>query len=200
MFGLATSNGMKLIIGLGNPGEEYQNTRHNIGFMAVDAIAKQSDANFSFEKKFNAEVAKGPFDTTQGKKPIILAKPHTFVNKSGEAVKKLKTFYKTKLEDIIIIRDDLDIEFGQAKLSFGKGSGGHRGIESILGVLKTEKFWQLKIGTANRSLAKARQQKNLKAKKEAVGNFVLSRFTPNEQTEIKRVLKNSLQKLENALN
>lgn len=186
----------KLIVGLGNPGEEYHNTRHNVGFMAIDSIAKQSDANFSFEKKFNAEITKAKFLD----KPVIFAKPHTFVNKSGEAVKKLKTFYKTKPEDIIVIRDDLDIEFGESKLSFGKGSGGHRGMESIVSVLKTEKFWQLKIGTANRNLAKARHQKNLKAKKKAVGNFVLSRFTPTEQTELKKVLKNALQKLENALN
>lgn len=186
---------MKLIIGLGNPGEEYQNTRHNVGFVAIDSIAKQSDANFSFEKKFNAEITKVRFLD----KPVILAKAHTFVNKSGEAVKKLKTFYKAKPEDILVVRDDLDIEFGESKLSFGKGSGGHRGIESIVKILKTEKFWQLKIGTANRNLAKARQQKNLKNKKEAVGNFVLSRFTPNEQVELKKVLKSALAKLENAM-
>lgn len=185
---------MKLIIGLGNPGEEYQNTRHNIGFMAVDTIAKQSEVNFSFEKKFNAEASKAKlFD-----KPIILAKSHTFVNKSGEAVKKLKTFYKTKPEDIVVVRDDLDIEFGESKLSFGKGSGGHRGIESIIKALKTEAFWQMKIGVANRNLSKARRQKNLTTKKEAVGNFVLSRFTPNEQAEIKKIIKQALEKLENA--
>ena len=186
---------MKLIIGLGNPGEEYRDMRHNIGFVTIDNIAKQSGANFSFEKKFNAEVAKARFLN----KPVILARPRTFVNKSGEAVKKLKTFYKAKPEDIIIVRDDLDIEFGESKLSLGKGSGGHRGLESIIKSLKTEKFWQLKIGTANRNLAKARHQKNLKTKKESVGNFVLSRFTPSEQTELKKVVKYALAKLINAV-
>ncbi len=185
---------MKLIIGLGNPGEEYLETRHNIGFMAVEGIAKQSDANFSFEKKFNAEATKARFL----EKPVVLAKAHTFVNKTGEAVKKLKTFYKVKPEDIIVVRDDLDIEFGESKLSFGKGSGGHRGIESVIANLKTEKFWQLKIGVANRNLTKARNN-NLKAKREAVGKFVLSGFTVGEKAELKKVLKQALAKLENAL-
>lgn len=184
---------MKLIIGLGNPSEEYQTTRHNVGFLFVDNVAKQSGVSFSFEKKFNAEVAKARFLD----KPVVLAKPHTFVNKSGEAVSKLKTFYKTKLEDIIIVRDDLDIEFGESKLSLGKGSGGHRGIDSIIKLLKTENFWQLKIGIANRGLGRARNQKSLKAKKEAVGNFVLSRFTTSEQTELKKILKTANVKLEN---
>ncbi len=182
---------MKLIVGLGNQGEEYQNTRHNSGFMVVDEIATQSKAKFSFEKKFNAEVAKAIFND----KPVILAKPHTFVNKSGEAVKKLKTFYKTKLEDIVIIQDDLDIEFGSFKVSFAKDSGGHRGVQSIIDHLKSNKFWRLRIGVANRKLATARHQANLKAKKESVGDFVLSHFTPKEQTELKKVIKDGLERL-----
>src|SRR3989344_8244346 len=99
---------MKLIIGLGNPGEEYENTRHNVGFEVVDTIARKEDAGFSFEKKLNAEVVKVRFDG----KPAVLVKPQTFVNKSGEAVRKLKLFYKVKPDDIVVIHDDLDIEFG----------------------------------------------------------------------------------------
>ena len=83
---------MRLIIGIGNPGEEYENTRHNVGFEIVDMIARKDEAKFSFEKKFNAEVAKAHLDG----KPVVLAKPHTFVNKSGEAAMKLKLFYKIK--------------------------------------------------------------------------------------------------------
>lgn len=182
---------MRLIIGLGNPGEEYKNTRHNVGFGVVDVIVRKNEAGFSFEKKFNAEVAKARL----GDKPIILAKPHTFVNKSGEAVRKLKLFYKTKPADIIIVHDDLDIEFGNFKLSFGKDSGGHRGVQSIIDALKANKFWRLRIGTANRKLTTARHQRALKAKKELVGNFVLSRFTPVEQAELKKIIKKAIEKL-----
>ena len=186
---------MKLIIGLGNPGEEYQNTRHNIGFLVLDSIAKKSEAKFKLEPKLNAEVAKARFSD----KPVILAKPQTFVNKSNEAVSKLKAFYKVKPEDIIIIRDDLDIEFGNTKLSFGKGSGGHRGMESIIKALKTENIWQLKIGIANHRLTTARHASNLKNKKEQVGHFVLSPLSPAEQTEFKSILKEALAKLENVI-
>jgi len=182
---------MKLIIGLGNPGEEYKDARHNVGFMTVDAIAKKEGAKFSFEKKFNAEISKSRFND----KPAILVKPFTFVNKSGEAARKSKLFYKIKPDDIIVIHDDLDIEFGSFKLSFAKHSGGHRGVQSVIDGLKTDKFWRLRIGTANRKLTTARHQRTLKAKKEAVGDFVLSRFTPSEQAELKRVIKKALDKL-----
>ena len=182
---------MRLIIGLGNPGEEYENTRHNVGFAVVEAIARKEDAEFSFEKKFNAEVAKVRFNN----KPTMLIKPYTFVNKSGETVRKARLFYKAKLADIMVVHDDLDIEFGNFKLSFGKDSGGHRGVQSIIDALKTNKFWRLRIGTANRKLKTARHQSTLKAKKESVGNFVLSRFTPTEQTELKKVIKKALERL-----
>lgn len=179
------------MIGLGNPGEEYENTRHNIGFVVADEVAKDSGPQFSFEKKFNAEIAKARFNGKQ----VILAKPHTFVNKSGEAARKLKLFYKTKPGDIIIIHDDLDIEFGNFKLSFAKDSGGHRGVQSVINGLKTNKFWRLRIGTSNRKLATARRQRTLKAKKESVGGFVLARFTSAEQTELKKVIKKALERL-----
>jgi PTH1 family peptidyl-tRNA hydrolase len=182
---------MKLIIGLGNPGEEFENTRHCVGFVAVDEIAKKEGSKLPFEKKFNAEVAKSRFND----KPVILVKPHTFVNKSGEAVRKLKAFYKIKTGDIVVIHDDLDIEFGSFKISFAKHSGGHRGVQSVIDHLKTDKFWRLRIGTANRKLKTARRQNTLKAKKEAVGDFVLSHFTPAEQAELKKVIKKALERL-----
>lgn len=186
---------MKLIIGLGNPGEEYENTRHNVGFKLADKIAKESEAEFDFDKKINAEIGKGKFND----KAVILAKPHTFVNKSGEAVKKLKNKYKLKNEDIVVIHDDLDIEFGNFKMSLGKDSGGHRGVQSVIDHLKTKKFWRLKIGTANRKLAALRRQKSLKDKKQSVADFVLSQFTPAERTELKKVIKKSIERLENVL-
>ncbi len=198
---------MRLIIGLGNPGEEYKDARHNVGFMTVDVIARKEGSKFSFEKKFNAEVAKSRFNN----KPAILAKPFTFVNKSGEAARKLKLFYKIKPADIVVIHDDLDIEFGSFKLSFAKHSGGHRGVQSVIDGLKTDKFWRLRIGTANKRLAQIRKmvkvptrkasrgssisRREIGTKKESVGNFVLSRFTPAERAELKKIIKKALERL-----
>ena len=202
--GRGYTGNMKLIIGIGNPGEEYENTRHNVGFWIVGEILKQNGPsyakasageNFQFSKKLNAEMAKVKLNG----KTVILARPQTFVNKSGEAVKKLKLFYKTKPEDIVVAHDDLDIEFGSFKLSFGKDSGGHRGVQSIIDHLKTNKFWRLRIGTANRKLVTARHQRTLKSKKEAVGQFVLSKFTPTEQTELRKVIKKTIEKLASAV-
>ena len=200
---------MRLIIGLGNPGEEYENTRHNIGFEIVDMIARKDDAKFSFEKKFNAEVAKaklnGPLrqGSSEASKLVMLIKPYTFVNKSGEAVKKAKLFYKAKNEGIVVIHDDLDIEFGNFKMSFGKDSGGHRGVQSIIEYLKTNKFWRLRIGTANKQLTKIRKMRKSAPtpkgrssdRSVGVGNFVLAKFTPAEQVELKKVAKAALERL-----
>lgn len=185
----------KLIVGLGNIGQEYEGTRHNIGFMLIDAVAslldKNSKKDFEFSKKCNSEMAEGTWDD----KKIVLAKPHTFVNVSGEAVKKLKALYKVKSEDIIIVHDELDIEFGHFKLSFGKDSGGHRGVQSVIDSLKTNKFWRLRVGTSSRILARARHESNLTAKKEAVTHFVLSKFTPSEREELKMLFKKALERL-----
>jgi len=161
----------------------------------LDEIAKQDSASFVFEKKFNAEIAKAHFN----KKPAILVKSFAFVNKTGETVKKIKTCYKVKNEDITVIQDDLDIEFGNSKISFEKDSGGHRGVQSIIDNLRTNKFWRLRIGTANHKLVSARHQKTLKDKKAKVGDFVLSKFTPNEKTELKKIFKEALEKLERSI-
>ena len=187
---------IKIIIGIGNPDKQYYNTRHNIGFMLLDSMAKKCGTdNFEFEKKINADVLKCPLN----EKSILLVKPQTFVNKSGETVKKALAFYKLKPEQILIIHDDLDIEFGNLKFSFGKDSAGHKGVDSIIKSLKTNKFGRLRMGIANSLLKKARHQKTLEAKKRKVGDFVLSRFTPTEQKEIQVVFKNSFEKIKEAL-
>ncbi|MDP3954604.1 MAG: aminoacyl-tRNA hydrolase [bacterium] len=184
---------MRLIIGLGNPGEEYNGTRHNVGFFVLDKIAKDEECDFNFDKSFNAELAKCKVSG----KPSILVKPYTFVNKSGDAVKKLKLKFKIKPENIIVIHDDLDIDFGNFKLSFARSSGGHRGIESIIKALKTNKFWRLRIGLANTKLKSARRSKAKKGGVNGVGEFVLSKFTPAEQDKLKLLIKKALARLEN---
>lgn len=181
----------KLLIGLGNPDPEYQNTRHNIGFILLDYIAKKYDiGQFSDQPKMLALTSKGKIDKTQ----IILAKPTTYVNKSGDAVAKLKNFYKIKAENIIIFQDDLDIDFGNVKLSFEKNSGGHKGIESIMKSLKTKKFYRIRLGVSTRSLQKARQESD-KKRDEFVGNFVLSKFSKKESETLKQIFKSAEERL-----
>lgn len=207
----------KLVIGLGNPDEQYQDTRHNIGFMFMDHLAKklgaynpvrsnspakdrasadhafQSDRTSNganFDKKLNSLVAKYKLSTST----IILAKPQTYVNKSGDAVKKLIENYKLKTENLVISHDDLDIPFGNTKMSFGKNSGGHKGVESIMRALKTKKFYRLRIGLGVKALQKARRQSD-KQRDEFVRDFVLSKFSKSERETLKKIFKESYNKL-----
>lgn len=181
----------KLIVGLGNPDQEYQNTRHNLGFMMANYIAKKGEANdFEFSKKLNSLVTKFEIDKAQ----IILAKPQTYVNKSGEAASKLKDFYKVKPENITLVHDDLDIEFGEFKMSFGKNSGGHKGVESVIKALKTKDFWRLRVGVATRALKTARDQSD-KKRDDFVKGFVLSKLKKNEEEIIKKLFKEAYERL-----
>jgi PTH1 family peptidyl-tRNA hydrolase len=180
---MAVMCGMKLIVGIGNPEEQYQGTRHNIGFMFLEYVARKISANdFAEDKKLNALVSKSKIEKT----PIVLAKPLSYVNKSGEVVAKLAKFYKIKAKDVIIIQDDLDIEFGAFKNSFDKNSGGHKGIDSIIKALKTKQFYRLRIGTSVRALEKAREQSD-KKRDAFVMDFVLGKFTPKDQDTIKKM-------------
>ena len=182
---------IKLIIGIGNPDEQYKETRHNVGFMFVDYLAKKLGANeFDLDKKSNSLISKTKLEKT----PVVLAKPQTYVNKSGEAVKKLVVNCKLKIENLVIVHDDLDITFGNVKLSFDKNSGGHKGIESIMRALKTKKFYRLRIGLAKPALAKARRQSD-KKRDEFVVKMVLSKFSPAEKEELTKVFKDGLEKL-----
>lgn len=182
---------IKLIIGIGNPDEQYKDTRHNVGFMLVDYIVKKNGlTDFEFNKKLNALTLKGKVDGSS----IIIAKPQTYVNKTGESAVKLKNFYKVKPEQILVIQDDLDVPFGNTKISFDKNSGGHKGVESIMKALKTKKFYRLRIGLAKPALQKARQQSE-KKRDDFVVKFVLSKFSPSEHDEIKKIFKEGYEKM-----
>ena len=135
---------MKLIIGLGNPGKKYSSTRHNVGWRAVDILA--GDAPWKESKKFNALLA----ELNLGGEKIMLAKPQTFMNKSGQAVQALASWYKVPLANILIIHDDLDLLAGTARLRTEGSSGGHNGLASIIESLATEKVSRLKIGIAEK--------------------------------------------------
>ena len=199
---------IKLIIGIGNPDEKYQETRHNVGFMMVGYIAEKCKADFSakggpppeadepqaqasgWDKKLNAEIMRCKID----KSSVVLAKPQTYVNKSGETVKKLAKTYNLKPNDLLVVQDDLDIPFGKTKLSFDKNSGGHKGVESVMRALKTKKFYRLRIGLATRSLMKARQQSS-KKRDIFVHDFVLSKFSKKEKEDLKQIFKAAYEKL-----
>ena len=133
---------MKLIIGLGNPGKEYSNTRHNAGFLALDIVAK----------KLNVEINRKAFDSLTGKtmykgQLVLLMKPQTYMNLSGEAVRKAVNYYQLNpQEDLIVIYDDLDINYGQIRLRSKGSAGGHKGMKSIIANIKTQEIPRIRIG------------------------------------------------------
>lgn len=157
-----------LIVGLGNPGKEYAMTRHNAGFMAVDAIAKTHNfPEFVLSKKHNALVSEGVI----GGKKVLLAKPQTFMNSSGKAVASLAQFFKLATTDIVVIHDDIDFLFGKVKEAANSGAAGHHGVESIIESLGTKEFRRLRVGI-----------RPAEGRPDIVDEFVLRPFTPQEQT------------------
>ena len=135
---------MKLIVGLGNPGKEYENTRHNMGFMFIDAYAKEKGVEIT-KKKFNGLYVEF---VNNGEKTILL-KPQSYINLSGEVVKAFVDFYKIDIEDILIINDDLDLPIGKYKIRPTGSSGGHNGLKNIEAHLHTQNYKRIKIGISN---------------------------------------------------
>ncbi len=169
---------MKLIIGLGNPGEEYKKTRHNAGFLALDKLVLSSKYQvLSTQSKFNAEISNGVIDDEK----ILLVKPQTFMNNSGQAVKAIVDYYKIKPEDIVVIHDDLDIPFGEYKISKNKNSGGHKGVQSIIDYLGTKDFTRIRIG-----IGTGVQDLSCKTPTE---KFVLERFSEEEMEIVKGMIE-----------
>ena len=141
---------MKLITGLGNPGTQYERTRHNTGFRALDKLADASGWNA--QEKFSALIA----TVKIGKTKVMLAKPQTFMNKSGDAVGKIARYYKIKKDDVLVIYDDIDLLVGTLRLRPNGSSGGHQGMASVLKALRTENVARLKIGIAEKRPGKQR--------------------------------------------
>lgn len=150
---------MKLIVGLGNPGKEYENTRHNIGFMVLDYYAD----NNNWKEKWNSLYT----ELNMNGEKILLIKPLTYMNLSGHAVIQFINFYKIELKDILIIQDDLDLAVGKYRLKTNSSSGGHNGIKSIINELGNQNFTRLKIGISN--------NKEIDTK-----DYVLGKFSKNE--------------------
>ena len=165
---------MKLIVGLGNPGREYDNTRHNVGFMIIDNYAKNNNITID-KQKYD-----GLFVKTNIKgNDIILLKPLKYMNLSGEVVKKFVDFYKINVEDILIISDDLDMQLGKIKLKSKGSSGGHNGLKNIENHLNTQEYKRLKIGISN--------NKNIDTK-----DYVLSKFNIEDLKIIQTTIDNTI--------
>lgn len=154
-----------LIIGLGNPGREYRNTRHNVGFMVLDRIAERLGKEFS-RIQFKALITTGIYHNCK----IILAKPQTFMNKSGIPTKSLKNFYKLDLDELLIVYDDIDLPFGTIRIKQSGGSAGHKGMNSIIQHLSTQDFSRLRLGVGRPE-----------GEKQAA-NYVLKPFSKEEES------------------
>ncbi len=165
----------KLIIGLGNPGEEYKNNRHNVGFILIDKIAQELSLNFDNNKK-KSLYARGKSKDIE----YILLKPQTFMNLSGESAIYVSKFFNVKLEDIIVIYDDMDIPFGSFKIKKGGSSGGHNGIKSLIAHLQSDDFTRVRIGIGRPSAGKK------------VNDYVLSNFSKKEREELDTVIANDV--------
>ncbi|HHU55744.1 MAG TPA: aminoacyl-tRNA hydrolase, partial [Acholeplasmataceae bacterium] len=133
---------MKLVVGLGNPGRRYNNTRHNTGFMFVDKVSDAFKVKFKLDKAKRSKICEFNID---GEK-IILIKPQTYMNNSGEAVLACRNFYKIPIENILVIYDDLDLDVAQMKIKPAGSSGGHKGMQSIIDYLKTTDIKRVRIG------------------------------------------------------
>ncbi len=140
---------MKVIVGLGNPGPNYKRTRHNVGFSLLDKFAEEMGATFSFQKRYNAEVAQG----SRLNYNCILLKPMTYMNLSGDSVTKFLNFYKSTAKDIVVIYDDIDLLEGKVKLKDKGGHGGHNGMRSLISKLGTSDFARIKVGVGRPELA-----------------------------------------------
>ena len=133
---------IRLIVGLGNPGADYVDTRHNAGFWLVDSIAADKNATFKFEKRSNADEAK----FKAASKDVYLQKPLTFMNRSGQAVAALARYYKIKVEEILVLHDELDLPAGTNRIKQGGGHGGHNGLRDIINHMGSREFFRVRIG------------------------------------------------------
>ena len=131
-----------LIVGLGNPGPQYETTRHNIGAMCTDVIADRISSRFSRSTKLRADVAEGRFGSTR----VVVAKPHSYMNESGGPVKLLCNYYKVPLEQLVVLHDELDIDFATQRYKLGGGDNGHNGLKSIRSALGSGDFLRVRLG------------------------------------------------------
>jgi len=173
---------MKIIIGLGNPGEKYVRNRHNTGFIVIDKLRKKWDfPEFKLEKKFNSDISEGLLKIQNSKSKILLIKPQTFMNRSGEAVQKILSFYNLTPSDLVLIHDDLDIEIGNYKISKDSSAAGHNGIQDIFDKLGTQEIKRMRVGV---EIEGGRENRKLPGEA-----FVLQDFTDSEYEKVIKLTK-----------
>ncbi len=182
---------MRYLIGLGNPGEEYENTRHNTGRMAVQFFCKEKKfKEFEEDKKMNALTAEGKI----GKEKALAILPQTFMNKSGNALKKL-IISKKKAESMVVVHDDIDLALGKFKVSFGRGSAGHKGVESVMRAVKTKDFTRIRVGISPAGA----KGKIKKPQGEKLLDFLMGKFRPKELEILNGVFEKITPELEEVL-
>ena len=171
---------MRFIVGLGNPGDKYDNTRHNVGFMVLDRFAEENNLSWKLNKKFKAELAEcnGTF----------LVKPQTYMNLSGESVMSILHFYKILNDDLpellVVIHDDMDVDFGKYKVALDSRSAGHNGVQSIIDHLGTKNFQRIRVGI------RTEEKEKIPAEK-----FVLQKFSKEELRKIEELNEEIMKKL-----
>ena len=158
----------KLIVGLGNPDKKYQITRHNAGFIIVDALADSVKATWKNERKFKGELARND--------EIIFLKPSTYMNLSGDSVQKVLSYFDISTDFLYIVHDDADLELFKVKIQFAKSSGGHHGVEDIISKVGTTDFWRIRIGIGRPSTNQF-----------DIEDFVLSKFSNDELSELNNI-------------
>ena len=167
---------MKLIAGLGNPGAEYQRTRHNAGFWFVDELARQAGASWRRESKLQCELARARIADTD----VWLMKPNTFMNRSGAAVQAVSSFYRVPPDELLVVHDEIDLPPGAVRLKQGGGHGGHNGVRDVIAVLGPD-FWRLRLGVGH------------PGERDQVVDAVLSRASTDEQQLINAALARGLE-------
>lgn len=174
---------LKLLVGLGNPGTEYERTRHNAGFWWMDELSRQYPVSWNVERGFAGWVAKAQLHG----QPVWLLKPSTFMNRSGQAVAALARFYKILPEEILVVHDELDLQPGQARLKLGGSHAGHNGLKDIQAQLGSNAYWRLRLGVGHPGV------------RSEVIHWVLQKPSPDDRIAIDQAIDRSLRALPDLL-
>ena len=177
----------KLIVGLGNPGAEYDNSKHNIGFAVLDAFGEKHKILGKEKRRLSSWIGKEEVEINGNKYDLILAWPTTFMNNSGEAVLKLLSFYKVKPNDVIVIHDDVALNLGKIRVGFNSGAGGQHGVESIITHIGNQEFARLRIGVGPDPGGDKR------------ADYVLSKFNEEEKNIVNKVISTSIEAIESII-
>ncbi|MCL5010001.1 MAG: aminoacyl-tRNA hydrolase [Patescibacteria group bacterium] len=191
---------MKLIVGLGNPGDRYEKTRHNLGFMIVERFLKDFESVektvWNDQKKMKSSVFQMEWQRKHGQtEKVILAKPKTYMNNSGMSVELLAAYYKMQSSDIWVVHDDIDLPLGSIRIRFAGASAGHHGIDSIIKSLGTDKFWRFRMGIGRKNQKSTIKNQRVKN----VEDFVLSKFTAQEWGKVRELIKRGSKAIQEAL-